>query len=172
MMNIVKWFDERLEYTLSFLFYSYMTSIIFIEVIRRYFLNSSSSWGEETAVYAFIWMAYIAAARGVKDRSHLSVDILVSHLRGRSKLAVNILSDLCFFSLAVVIFYYSLLSVQRSIEFGQTMRGIDLPIALALVAVPSGWLLIMVRVVQRSIRTITAYANEEDIQVTRRDTAD
>jgi C4-dicarboxylate transporter DctQ subunit len=162
-LRVLKWVDEYIEYTLSFLFYFYLTSIVFIEVVRRYFFNASSSWGEETAVYAFVWMVYIAAAKGVKERSHLSIDILVRHMGRRGKLMVDILSDLCFFILGAVIFYYSLISVLHSIELGQTMRGLNLSIAWATVGVPVGWFLIMVRVVQRFVKTIRAYARGEDI---------
>lgn len=163
-MRVLAWLDQRLEYTLSFLFYSYLASIIFIEVVRRYVFNASSSWGEETAVYAFIWMTYIAAARGVKQRSHLSVSILVDRLGRRGKFASMLLSDVCFFALAVVVFYYSLILIPQSIEFNQTMRGLNLPIALATAGVPIGWFLIAVRVVQRSVVTVKAYRRDEEIQ--------
>ena len=164
-MRIIRWLDEYLEYTLSFLFYLYLTLIIFIEVVRRYAFDSSSSWGEETAIYAFIWMTYIAAAKAAKDRSHLSVNILVMRMGRRGKFAADMLSDVCFFVLAAVVFYYSVIPIPSSIAYGQTMLGVDLPIALATVGVPIGWFLVMVRVVQRSVKTIRDYTSGHDIQV-------
>lgn len=156
-MKVLKWMDDNLESYLSFLFYFYLTMVIFIEVVRRYIFNSSSTWGEETAIYAFIWMTYIAAAKGVKERTHLSVDVLVRLMGRRGKLFSLILSDVCFFILAATIFYYSLSPIGMNIEYGQTMMGVNLPMALATVAVPFGWLLIMVRVIQRFIKTIKTY---------------
>lgn len=167
-----RWADERLEYTLSFLFYVYLTAIIFIEVVRRYVFNDSSSYGEETAIYAFIWMTYIAAAKGVKDRSHLAVTILVDRMGRRGRFAMAMLSDVCFFVLALVVLYYSLVAVSQSIEFGQNMRGVNLPMWLATVSVPFGWLLIMVRVVQRSVATIRAYVRGQEIQAAGSDVAE
>lgn len=168
----LRWIDERLEYTLSFLFYVYLTAIIFIEVVRRYVFNDSSSYGEETAIYAFIWMTYIAAAKGVRERSHLSVSILVDRMGRRGKFAVAMLSDVCFLILALVVLYYSLVAVSQSVEFGQTMRGTRWPMWLALVSVPFGWSLIIVRVVQRSIETIKAYGRGQDIQTTGADVSE
>lgn len=162
-MRVLRWLDQWLEYSLSFLFYSYVVLLIFIEVVRRYVFNDSSSWGEETAIYAFIWMAYIAAARGVKQRSHLSVSILVDRLGRRGKFASMLLSDVCFFALAVVVFYYGLIVIPQSIEFNQTMQGVNLPMALATAAVPFGWFLIAVRVVQRSVVTVKAYRGDEEL---------
>lgn len=163
-MRALRWVDERLEYTLSFLFYVYITAILFIEVVRRYVFNESSSWGQETAIYAFIWMTYIAAAKGVKERSHLSVSILVDQMGRTGKFVTAMISDICFFILALVILYYSLVAVGQSIEFGQVMRGVSLPMWLAGISVPFGWLLITFRVVQRSVATIKDFTGGEEIQ--------
>lgn len=165
MLRVIRWLDEYLEYTLSFLFYVYLTGIIFVEVIRRYVFNDSSSYGEETAIYAFIWMTYIAAAKGVKERSHLSVSILVDNLGRRGKFITSMLSDVCFLVLAGVVFYYSLVAVSQSVEFDQTMRGLNAPMWLAIIGVPFGWFLIMVRVVQRSFKMIRNYSTGRDILV-------
>ena len=51
-----------------------LAGIIVVEVFRRYGLDAASTWGEETAIYAFIWLSYIAAAKGVRSRRHLAVD--------------------------------------------------------------------------------------------------
>lgn len=150
----IKWLDENIEYWLCFFFYSYMVGIIVIEVCRRYFFNASSSWGEETAIYAFIWMTYLAAARGVRGRKHLSVEALRYRMNRTQKYWSFVLSDVCFFILAVTIAYYSLIPVINSIQYGHTMFGIDLPLALATIAVTAGWILIAIRVVQRFVDTL------------------
>jgi TRAP-type C4-dicarboxylate transport system permease small subunit len=168
----LRWLDQRLEFTLAFLFYFYLTSIMFIEVIRRYAFNASSSWGTETAIYAFIWMTYIAAAKGVKERSHLSVSILVDRFGRRGKFATAMLSDVCFLILAVVILYYSSVAVLQSAELGQNMQGADLPIWLASVSVPFGWFLVSIRVVQRSVGTIKSYLSGQSITTSDSDIAE
>lgn len=153
-MKILKWLDDNIEKYLSFLFYIYLTLIIFIEVIRRYVFNSSSTWGGETAVYAFIWMTYIAMAKGVKTRSHLSVDIVFRKLNRVGQFFILVLSDFCFLVLAVTVFYFSIGPIGSSIEFNQTMMGLNIPLAIALVAVPIGWGLVIYRIIQRFVNTV------------------
>lgn len=161
-MKIIRWLDNNLENYLTFLFYLYLVLIVFVEVFRRYVLGDSSMWGEETARYAFVWMTYIAAAKGVKTRSHLAIDSLIT-LGGRKlKLTSYILSDICFFILAVVIMYYSMFPVLMNIEFDMAMTGSSLPMAIATIAVPVGWTLIAVRVVQRFLKTIRNYRSQEN----------
>jgi len=155
--KLVKWLDENIEYWLCFIFYSYMAGVIVVEVCRRYFFDASSSWGEETAIYAFIWMTYIAAARGVRGRKHLSVEALRHRMNRTQKYCTFVLSDVCFFILAVVIIYYSIFPVLENIQYEHVMFGVDLPLALATSAVTAGWLLIAIRVVQRFLETLQRF---------------
>lgn len=156
-MKLLKWLDEKIEYWLCFIFYSYMAGIIVVEVCRRYFFDASSSWGEETAIYAFIWMTYLAAARGVRGRKHLSVEALRYRMTRTQKYYAFVLSDVCFFILAITISYYSILPVINNIQFDHTMFGADLPLALATSAITVGWILIAIRVVQRFFDTLQRF---------------
>lgn len=157
LRSVFRWLDSKIEFWLVFLFYTYMTVIIIVEVFRRYVLGASSTWGEETAIYAFIWMTYIAAAHRIKGRKHLSVEMLRNRMNRNQRFWAFVLSDLCFFVLAVAVIYYSIAFVRTNIEYGQNMLGVDLPMALASVAVPIGWALIAIRVIQRFLLTLRRY---------------
>lgn len=159
--GVWRWLDANAEYVMNAFFYAYLASIIVVEVIRRYVFSYASSWGEETAVYAFIWMTYIAAARGARNRSHLSIDIIRRHLGRTGKFLLHLLSDVCFLILAVVVIVTSLKAVSNSMQYQQTFQGADIPMWLAIVGVPTGWTLIVIRVCQRSLRTITLYRRGE-----------
>ena len=153
----VRWVNNYIEYWLVSFFYAYMTIIIGLEVFRRYVLGASSTWGEETAIYAFIWMTYIAAAHRVRGRQHLSVEVLRNQMNRTQKFCAFVLSDICFFILAVAVIYYSVAVVGTNIEYGQNMLGVDVPMAFATVAVPIGWSLIAFRVVERFFETLRRF---------------
>ena len=91
-VKCLKWLDQRLEFWLGFLLYAYLAGIIVIEVFRRYVLSAASTWGEETAIYAFIWMSYVAAAKGVRSRSHLAVDTLRDRMPRIGKFCAYVIS--------------------------------------------------------------------------------
>ena len=63
--------------------YAFITVTIIIEVLRRFVFDFSSIWGEEAARYAFIYLVWIGAAVGVRNRSHISFSILVDILPAR-----------------------------------------------------------------------------------------
>ena len=154
LKGLLRLVNDKIEFWLVSLFYAYMTIIIAVEVFRRYALGASSTWGEETAIYAFIWMTYIAAAHRVRGRKHLSVELLRSRMNRTQKFCALVLSDVCFLILALAIIYYSIVIVQTNIEYEQNMLGVDLPMALATVGVPIGWGLIAIRVVERFLTTL------------------
>jgi TRAP-type C4-dicarboxylate transport system permease small subunit len=165
LMRLARWLDENVEYWLSFFFYSFLTLIIVIEVFRRYALNSSTSYGEEYARYAFVWLAYIATARGVRNRSHLSIDMLRERFGRTGRFTLYLFSDFCFLALALVILYTSTQFVVGGIRFDQRFTGSDLPLWLATSAVPVAWLLVCVRVVQRSVALVRAYRSGSPLVV-------
>ena len=150
VISLVKWFDRNFEDSLGSIFYVYMTVIIFAEVVRRYVFNNSSSWADETAVYAFIWLSYLSASAAVRTRSHLSFSFLDGVIPIGIKLYLRLFADICFIVVAVLILVTSIPIVGGQIQYGQLMRGIDLPMALAGLAVPVGWSLILFRIIQRS----------------------
>ena len=161
-IRAIRWLDENVEYYLNFIFYMYLTWIIIIEVFRRYALGSATAWGEETARFAFIWLAYIAAARGVKKRSHLSIEIIREFCGRGVKFVLFMISDVAFFTLAAIIIFSSIKFVHTTILFGQYFTGgLGIPLAFAVAAVPVGWTLIAIRVIQRNILTIMAFRRGE-----------
>lgn len=157
LVRAMRWLDQNVEYCLSFFFYSFLTLIIVIEVFRRYALNSSSIFGEEFARYAFIWLAYVATSRGVRNRTHLSIDMLRDRFGRSGKFVLYLFSDVCFVTLAVIVVYTSAQFVIGGIRFDQRFTGSDLPLWLATSAVPVGWSLVCLRVVQRSVALVRAY---------------
>ncbi len=157
LLRLLGWLDQNTEYWLNFFFYAFLTLIVVIEVFRRYALNASTSYGEEYARYAFIWLAYIATARGVRNRGHLSIDMLRERFGRTGRFVLYLFSDFCFLTLAAVVFYTSAQFVIGGIRFDQRFTGSDLPLWLATSAVPVGWGLVCVRVVQRSVALIRAY---------------
>ena len=114
-------------------------------------------FGEEFARYAFIWLAYVATSRGVRNRTHLSIDMLRDRFGRSGKFVLYLFSDVCFLTLAVVVVYTSAQFVIGGIRFDQRFTGSDLPLWLATSAVPVGWSLVCLRVVQRSVALVRTY---------------
>lgn len=67
-------FDSTVDVICSFLCLG-LTAISFAAVIFRYGFNNSLTWSEELTRYMFIWVVFLGAAVGVRQRSHIAVDV-------------------------------------------------------------------------------------------------
>lgn len=154
MRAALKVIDRQAEYWLNLLFYAYILVIVFFEVISRYLMKASVAWAEETAIYAFIWLSYLSAARLARTRTHLAFTLFRDAMGRRGQLVCLLIADLCLIALSLVVIGFMLRPIGDSIEFGQTMTGTDLPIWIATVAVPVGWSIVLLRTVQRALETV------------------
>lgn len=66
-----------------------LTVISFAAVICRYVFNSSLTWSEELTRYMFIWVVFLGAAIGVRERTHIAVDIFADRLGPRGDAALT-----------------------------------------------------------------------------------
>lgn len=149
--------DAKLEKWLICISYAYFCIIILVEVVRRHFFGASSTWGEMTARYAFVFLVYIAAAEVAKSRDHIRIDLVPSLLGPRSRFALYLYFDLLCLLLAALVVFYSLRVLDISLTNKTLMTGLDVNMAFAQAALPLGWTLLAYRVVQRFFRTVRTY---------------
>jgi TRAP-type C4-dicarboxylate transport system permease small subunit len=127
-----------------------------IEVIRREVFAYSSVWGEEIVRYAFIYLAWIGAAAAVRERAHIRIDVIMHYVGPRMKAALYILGDLVMAAVAVVALYWSWETVMVSAKFGSVSAGLRVSMVWFLLAVPVGFGLMLLRLVQSFLRDLRA----------------
>lgn len=142
---------------MSAILYIYIISIIFTEVISRYLLGTSVLWAYETAIYAFIWLSYLSMAGMARSRTHLAVTFLRDMMPRGVQLALLLLSDVLLIVLASVVVVFIRQPFEDAVDFDQMMVAINIPFWIALLSVPVGWSLVVLRVVQRMITSINEY---------------
>jgi TRAP-type C4-dicarboxylate transport system permease small subunit len=127
-----------------------------IEVIRREVFAYSSVWGEEIVRYAFIYLAWIGAAAAVRERAHIRIDVIMHYVGPRMKAALYILGDLVMAAVAIVALYWSWETVLVSAKFGSVSAGLRVSMVWFLLAVPVGFGLMLLRLVQSFLRDLRA----------------
>ncbi len=148
---MIQEFDRNGERWLLLVLYAFVVSVIFVEVVRRFVFQYSSIWGEETARYAFIYLVWIGAAAAVMDRAHIRIDIIFKFLPTRGVAILYLFGDIVTLVFACAALYWSLESVGTSLRFGAATHGLRINQAWFSFAVPFGFSLILIRLVQ-SIR--------------------
>jgi TRAP-type C4-dicarboxylate transport system permease small subunit len=61
-------------------FFSYMIGAILVQVAGRYVFDYAIDWTAETATFAQVWMVLLAAGLAMRDKLHVSVDVLTQSL--------------------------------------------------------------------------------------------
>jgi TRAP-type C4-dicarboxylate transport system permease small subunit len=154
MLDLLRRIDRNGERVLLLILYAFIVLAIFIEVVRRFVLEYSSVWGEETARYAFIYLVWIGAAVAVKERGHIRIDVLLHYLPPRGVAAFYLIGDVLTVVLACFAIYWSMDPVLVSWKFGNVTDGLRIVRVWFLAAVPLGFSLVVLRLVQSIVRDV------------------
>ncbi|MEO0767330.1 MAG: TRAP transporter small permease [Pseudomonadota bacterium] len=154
MANILSSLDKNAERWALLVFYVMLVGTMFIEVVRREVFSYSSIWGEEIVRYSFIYLAWIGAAAAVKERGHIRIDVLMNYVGPRVKALLYIFGDIVMFGVAIIAVYWSFEAVHVSYEFGSVTHGLRVSQVWFLSAVPIGFALVILRLVQSFLRDL------------------
>jgi TRAP-type C4-dicarboxylate transport system permease small subunit len=146
--------DGNAERSAMLVFYVFVCAVIVQEVVRRFVLNYSSAWAEESARYAFIYLGYIGAAYAVRERAHIRFDILLQRMPPRLHGFVYIFSELATIVFAAFALYWSLKTIGQLIRFEGESPVLRFNKAWFVAALPIGFALIVLRSLQAMHRDI------------------
>ena len=155
--SLLRNIDENAERYLLLIFYTMVVVVIGVEVFRRFVISFSSIWGEEIARFGFIYLTWIGASAAVKNRLHIRIDLIYSWSPERYHIWLYIFADLATMVFAIIAFICSLIPITTSINFNNVTDGLRINRTFFLMAVPLGFGMTMIRLVQNIIRDLRDY---------------
>lgn len=147
--RFVRFVDGRLVQIVVVAAYAYFFLIILSEVFMRYFFHHSTNWGEMTARYAFVYFAYIAAAEAFRHDEHIRIDLLPNKLGPTGRKALETYGDFLCILISIAVIYYSLSLMEIQQRANIRMHALPLNMSWAQAALPLGWGLMIIRILQR-----------------------
>lgn len=148
---VVHFLDDRIESILVVLLFTYFLVIISLEVVLRYIFNSSTIIGEETARHTFIWLSWIAASQAAKRRTHISISVIEKFLSQQGQYTMAFFYNSLFILLCILGFKYVSVFVGVHYKYNTLSIATRYPMYLVYAAVPLGYALMIVRVVQNMV---------------------
>ncbi|MFZ7101284.1 MAG: TRAP transporter large permease subunit [Peptococcaceae bacterium] len=135
------------------------TILINLQVINRYMLSfveiaNITTWTEEVARYAFIYISYIGAALAIKQRANISVDAVTRLLPPKISKALELATILLSYGLFYILIKGGLENCYNQLIRGQVTPALFLPMYIPYFAVPFGIALMTFRTVQVMIQDI------------------
>jgi TRAP-type C4-dicarboxylate transport system permease small subunit len=140
--------DENAERWFMLVAYTFVCFVIVQEVLRRFVLNYSSAWAEETARYAFIYLGWVGAAYAVKERAHVRFDLVLHAIPERLRGWIYIAGECCTMLFALIALWYSMHSIDQLIHFDAATPVLRINKAWVEAAVPVGFTLVIWRSLQ------------------------
>jgi TRAP-type C4-dicarboxylate transport system permease small subunit len=154
MRKLLGQIDRNGERYLMLVFYCFIVFVIVIEVVRRFVLDFSSLWGEEAARYAFIYLGWVGASYGVKQRAHIRFDVMLHILPPRLHGYLYLFGEACTLVFAGFALYWSLDTIATQIRFDSLAPAMRISQVWFEAAVPLGFSMMTVRLLQSAWRDI------------------
>ena len=130
-----------------------MTTVIFIQVIFRYLLNSSLSWTEEFARFLQVGLTFIGSAYAIRKGVHISLgDSLTRRLPNKIKLIIPYIIDISILAFTITVFFQGM-SILKVIKY-QTSASMSIPMVYIYGLIPIGAVLSIIFIIFKYIKRI------------------
>ncbi|WP_110928450.1 TRAP transporter small permease [Bacillus massiliglaciei] len=126
-------------------------ALIFYEVIMRYIFNSPSTWITEVSTVMVTWGILFGLSVALRDKHHISVDILYSVLPQFLQRKVDYFANLVGIVFCGFYAWSGIALVIHTLETGQTSMDTGIPLWMYYLAVPISGVLFLVRFVENFI---------------------
>ncbi len=116
---------------------------VFVQVILRYVFGYSSRWTLEISRYMIIWAVLLASGPALKYGVLVGVDTLTQRFTPRTRTRVSCALRALMGVFACTIFFQALKLMQSQWEMNQLSPALEIPMALAYMAIPVGFALFL-----------------------------
>lgn len=139
---------DRLEEWIMSLMLLAMTSLAFMQVVRRYVFNTGFSWTLELTTVCFAVMIFAGISYGVRVGSHIGVDALVKLLPDGPRRAVSVLVVLLCLVYVGFVLIGSTDYVGKMMTVGVELEDLPIERWKVLIVMPIGYALVALRFLQ------------------------
>lgn len=143
----------------------FMFVMVFIEVIRRYFFNSPTVWGNELTqmifgMYVVLCGGYILVLGG-----HVNVDILYSRFSTKGKAVADIITFSVFLMFcSMMLIYGGSLAWESLSRFEHSQSAWNPPLYPVKLMIPLGAFLLLLQGIAKLIRDISILVTAKEVQ--------
>jgi TRAP-type C4-dicarboxylate transport system permease small subunit len=129
-------------------------------VLSRYVTQQPAVWSGEVAAIAFAWVVFLGAAAGFKRGLHVSIDMLVALLPAKARRVLDLAVELLVAAFCVYMVWLG--ATFTVTNWDNPTSVLRLPSSIVYAAVPVGFALMAVRIVQRALGLGPRFDRPED----------
>lgn len=128
--------------------------IVFIQVFLRFVFSYSMHWSSEAAIYLIIWFIFIGSSIAIREKAHVTVDAIVVLLPKCIQKVFAVIAYSLSVIFCIILVKVGLDMVNLAINKGITTPAMEIPMFLPYLAVPVGFLLMLIRFSQELLKEI------------------
>ncbi|WP_366922305.1 TRAP transporter small permease [Metallumcola ferriviriculae] len=151
---------SRIEEFLVAIALGVATAITFIETVLRYVFETSLGSSYEVTIYLLIFVGFIGASIGVRDKVHIGVDILVEKFPYGVQKVVSTTTLLISAFFCLIVAYLGVKQVGVIAAFGQVTPEMEIPLTIPISIIPIGFSLMTLRFLQEAVKVIKTPTEE------------
>ncbi|MDO7787409.1 TRAP transporter small permease [Desulforamulus aquiferis] len=148
MKNINKYYTAFEDYFSGGMLFLGLT-MVFINVVLRYFFNMPQSLLDEFSVYFVVWGTMAGLAVALRNDHHIKVDMLYNFLPINIKRFVSIFANSLGLAFAIFFIYYGVELVQTYITYGQKSTDSQFPLWIVNLIMPASGVMLGIRFIEK-----------------------
>lgn len=160
MKSLFKNLDGLLNKTLTYagivsvLLMLLLAVFIFAQVFSRYVLSSHIPGLFDVSIYSLVLFTFLSSAYTLREGSHISVDLVWSHLPERSRAGLDLAAGIAGLLFAVAIVFFSWRWSQLAFSSGvMTISEVPIPKGVLIGSISVGFVLVAIQIVRQLIHT-------------------
>lgn len=127
---------------------TFVSILLFVAVILRYFFNYAFEWTEELVRYVIIWLTFIGGSICARQGAHVGVDAFINYLSSHAQKISRLLVDAVSAIFSALLTYYGFNVTWTTRIFGQVTPAMEIPMYWIFMAIPVGSALMTIRFIQ------------------------
>lgn len=150
--TILRTLFDKTEQVLLWAFTVLLLSDVLLGILARY-VDFDVVFADELGKYFFIWLCAIGISAATRDNQHVRLSFVASRLPLSTRV-ISIISQTLFLTFSILLFYWSFRLAQMHFAMRKSVMGFHFPMFWFTAALPFGFALTSIRLVQDIIRIL------------------
>jgi TRAP-type C4-dicarboxylate transport system permease small subunit len=150
----MKIFDKlnKLEEAFIMAAFAVMAVVLALQIFMRYAVNKPLIWSEELARYIFVWATFIGAGYGVRNKIHISMEVLYMRLPRKLKLAITLVTNILSIAVFAYLIPWGFVVLKDQVNIKSS--AMQIPMTWVFAAVPLGCFIVCLRLIGDTVRAV------------------
>ncbi len=157
-MSIIRLLNRLEEGVIALLLVT-LTLLVFVETVMRFGFGATIHWAEEGSLTLAGWFVLFGASHGIKEGTHIGVDLLTRALPSPAKRALGAVAVSACLGYAGLFLYGSWVYLDKMWQLGLPMEDLPVPTWLAHSIMFIGFAMITLRLAALLIRIARGHAD-------------